>query len=380
MKRVVITSMGAITPAGEGADLFWYALNNAVNLFCIENVYDVDYKVARIKDINTEKLNEIKSVRNLDRCTLITMQATYQVLHNLNLKAEELNDCGIILGMGLGVANSIVSFDRQCLREGPSSVNPALFPNTVMNSPASHAGIWFNMQRLNVTLSSGACSGVDAIGFGLKDVNNGQRNRIIVGGCDEVCPEMAVNQVKIKDDIKFGEGCGLLMLESLENAKQAGVNIYGEVVAYTSFTNLRMEPNCTVIKPDTDKALKQLLKQQNITIEEIAFIIGYDSKMPVDENKIPQMLCNNFGNEICNIPYCSFVDALGESNGAYGALAVVAASYIFKHGYIPGNIGYQINTNGNIDKAHDKIQVSKDYGLIIVYDAGKTSALIIKRG
>ena len=84
---------------------------------------------------------------------------------NFQITEENTNDVGVVLGSTMGSVWSISEYDKQALKEGPRSVNPALFANTVINSPASQISIRFGVRGFNTTISTGFSSALDALKY-----------------------------------------------------------------------------------------------------------------------------------------------------------------------------------------------------------------------
>ena len=78
------------------------------------------------------------------------------VITNRNTEGRRL------IGDDAGKPQEHREFDEVTLK-GPRYVNHALFPNTVINSPASQVNIWNNIKGFSTTLSTGFTSAVGAL-------------------------------------------------------------------------------------------------------------------------------------------------------------------------------------------------------------------------
>lgn len=92
----------------------------------------------------------------------------------------------VIVGTAFGAIEATLDFDAQALAKGPNAVNPMDFPNTVANAPGSRIGIWLQQKGPNVTLTNGATSLVDAMGFAWEGYNGGLFERCLVGAVEKV--------------------------------------------------------------------------------------------------------------------------------------------------------------------------------------------------
>ena len=73
------------------------------------------------------------------------------------------------------------------ITEGPRAANPALFPNTVINSPASQVSIWNNIQGFNTTIATGFTSSIDAMSYAYDFLRLERVKLVFAGSVEEMC-------------------------------------------------------------------------------------------------------------------------------------------------------------------------------------------------
>src|SRR3989338_964341 len=148
-KRIVITGIGVLASNGIGKDEFWKALKegrSGVNPVTLFDTSTTRAKTAgEITGFRAEDYLGERGLRTLDRATKLVLSAAKLALDDAGMKSpldEETSlRTGVSLGSTLGSVWSISEFDKEGLREEPRAVNPALFPNTVINAPASQISI-----------------------------------------------------------------------------------------------------------------------------------------------------------------------------------------------------------------------------------------------
>lgn len=166
--------------------------------------------------------------RKLDRCSQFAVAATALALQDagIDLTAIAPERIGIMLGCGFGgIANSI-DFLTGYFRDGVNGLNPMLFPNVVSNAAASNASIEHGLKGPNVTLIQRFCSAESAFMMACRCIEEGRADIMLTGGADDLTPQMitgfaATGQLR-RYASSFGEGSGVLVLESAAHAARRG--------------------------------------------------------------------------------------------------------------------------------------------------------------
>lgn len=169
--------------------------------------------------------------RKMDRCSQFAVAAAGMALKDSGLVPASLKPerVGIALGCGFGgVANS-VEFMSGYFTAGVDGLSPMLFPNTVSNAPASNASIEHGLKGPNVTLVQRFCSAESALMMACSFIAEGRADVMLTGGADDLMPLMIsgfsdTGQLR-RYASSFGEGCGLLVLESADHARQRGAAV-----------------------------------------------------------------------------------------------------------------------------------------------------------
>lgn len=252
-RRIVITGLGVLASNGIGKEAFWGSLKEGISGIKPITLFDMSTCRTRfggeISDFKPEDILGQKGLRNLDRTTKLTLSAAQMALDDSGIKypltGAEADEFGVSLGSTMGSVWSISEFDKEALRNGPRSVSPALFSNTVMNSPASHISIRFNIQGFNSTISTGFCSSIDAIYYAMNMIELYDYKVVLAGGVEEMCEQTYKGFHKIghlagsrpgkselncpydkrRNGIIFGEGAAIVILEELEHAKSRNASI-----------------------------------------------------------------------------------------------------------------------------------------------------------
>src|SRR5262249_24087333 len=130
-----------------------------------------------------------KLFRPLDRTGRLVAGAAALALENSgwNQEALEKHEVGLVLGTMFRSMHTIRQFDRHAIVEDPAYASPLDFANTVINSAAGQTAIWHKLRGINSTISSGATSGLMALGYAVDLISYGTQTTLLVGGADEFC-------------------------------------------------------------------------------------------------------------------------------------------------------------------------------------------------
>lgn len=160
-----------------------------------------------------------KGLRNLDRLTTLGMSACKLALDDASswLAPDELSATGIVMGTSTGSIQTCaeLSYDS-ATQERPYLINPAHFPNAVMNACAAQIAIRNSMHGPNVTISGGTLSGLLALRYARTAIGLGTASRLLVGAVEDMSPLLAWGwQVTgaLGQHAAAGEGCAVFLVE-----------------------------------------------------------------------------------------------------------------------------------------------------------------------
>ncbi|MDD5155649.1 MAG: beta-ketoacyl-[acyl-carrier-protein] synthase family protein [Candidatus Omnitrophica bacterium] len=366
-KRVVVTGLGIIVSNGTGKKAFSEALFKGISGVKLISLFDTSgFKVktaGEIKDFRPQDFLGDKGLRTLDRSTKLANSAAKLALEDAGLEITEsnTNDTGVAIGTTLGSVNSISEFDKEAMREGAHYVSPALFPNTVINSPASQVSIRFNIRGFNTVISTGFTSSLDAINYGADFIRLGRAKIVLAGGVEELCIQTFLGFYKtgflagLKDrDIELscpfderrngiilGEASCILILEELGAAMERKADIYAEVMGFgTAFDPYRVN-KYTLRTEALKKSIEQALEKSGLTPDKIDYICSGANSTP--DGDLVETLCIKevFAGKAREIPVSSIKSMIGECFSASGACQAAAGICAIEKQMIPPTINYR---------------------------------------
>jgi len=187
---------------------------------------------------DTAALIGAKGIRTMDRSTALAV-CTAKLLHGDRPASSgpQSERTGFVLGTSTGSIRSTSDFTRDSLvQERPFLVNPALFPNTVMNCAAGQCGIWFKARAVNATISGGRLSGLLALKYAAQTLRRGYADRLFTGAVEELCPQTAWAHQQLvehgrRHPLPLGEGCAMFELERSADLRARGQQPVADILA-----------------------------------------------------------------------------------------------------------------------------------------------------
>ena len=409
-RRIVITGLGVLASTGIGKEAFWNGLKEGLSGMKPITLFDMSTCRTKlggeISDFKPEEILGQKGLRNLDRTTTLTLCAAQMALDDAGIKypltETETDDFGVSLGSAMGSVWSISEFDKEALRNGPRSVNPALFSNTVMNSPASHLNIRFNIQGFSSTISTGFCSSADAIYYAMNMLELYDYKVVLAGGVEEMCEQTYKGFHKIghlagsrpgkeelncpydkrRNGIMFGEGAAIVVLEELAHARKRNADIYAEVLGYGACFDPESRNICSPKAEGATEAIKNCLDDAKMDTSDIGYISASGNSTLDCDVMETNAIKNVFGGKARKIPVSSAKSMIGESFSASGGLNLAASLGVFKEGFIPPTINYvKPDRRCDLDYVPNKAQKNRVKNILInsFSPTGSNSTLMVGR-
>ncbi|MEL6677946.1 MAG: beta-ketoacyl synthase N-terminal-like domain-containing protein [Pseudomonadota bacterium] len=293
-------------------------------------------------DFETRRELGKKGTRNMDRLTALAINGMSDLMPELGVDQQEAkDDIGIVLGTAQGSMDSIVRFTYETLAyDRPDYVNPALFPNTVMNCAAGHAAIWYRLRGLNATISCHEMSFLAALEYSHLQLRQGKAKTLVTGGVEELS---AVNEAAIT--AMSGEAnrpqtsveCSLFVtLESAATAAESGRKVLAEICAVRS----GFDPETG--SPDALAALiRDVLTDGDVAAEDIAAVSISATRLTERETEIAAVE-DVFG----VMAILDVGEQLGNGGSAHNALQLTA----LLNALAPGALGLVVarERHGNI--------------------------------
>ncbi|MEV6113824.1 beta-ketoacyl synthase N-terminal-like domain-containing protein [Streptomyces sp. NPDC052109] len=282
---LVLTGWSATSPLGRGARAFSEGLRGGHSGIrdCADGAADAlplpVKQAGLVPDFETRAVLGRKNTRSMDRATGLAVATVGMLLEDQRIAGAEPSgdgqDIGLVLGTTTGSAQSMMDFTRDSLtQDKPYLVDPARFPNTVMNCAAGQCAIWHGLRGPNTTIAGGKASGLSALGYAVRLHQCGHAETVLCGAVEEFSPQRAWLEWHARPESQgppvLGEGCALLLVESAEAARRAGRPVLAELLTVGIRVALE-DPRAALAD-----ALRTALAEAGVAAEDV-WAVGLDT-------------------------------------------------------------------------------------------------------
>ena len=365
--RVVITGLGPVTPVGIGKNNFWQSLIQGkcgidrISYFDIEK-YPTKI-AAEVKDFDYTNYISIKEANRMDKSTQFSIVAAMLALEDSKLKITEKDSysTGVIIGSGIGGIGTFEKQHKILLEKGPGRVSPFFVPMMISSISAGEIAIKIGAKGPNGVITTACASSTHALGMAFKLLQHGDAQIIISGGTEAAISPMALAGFckmralstqndypkksskpfdRERDGFIMGEGAGILVLETLQHAKERNANIYAEIFGFGMTADAY---HITAPAPEGEAAAKAIeiaLKDAKIEPSQIDYINAHGTSTPLNDKLETLAIKKVFGRHAHNLKISSNKSMIGHLLGASGGVEAIATTLTIKNNIIPPTINY----------------------------------------
>ena len=365
--RVVITGMGAISPAGIGVEVMWDTLLQGKS--CIRPLEADEQErfgltaAARIPDYDPIALGfSKKESRRFAKFVQYGIIASDEAMAQagMDLEAEDLTRFACVFGTGIG---GMEIFERESVvlnTKGAKRVSPLFIPTMIPNMIAGNLSIRYGLKGDCFTIVTACSTGSHCIGEAYRLIRHGYADAALAGGSEEgvtpislsgfgnlgaITKESDVTKASRPFDVNrsgfvAGEGAGALVLESLEHAKARGAHIIAEI---TGFGSTGDAYHMTAPEPSGEgavRAMKQALAEGGFTPDDLGHLNAHGTSTPVNDKTEAVALRALVGPRADQVPVTSVKGSMGHTLGAAGALEAIATALSVVNSVVPPTVGF----------------------------------------
>jgi 3-oxoacyl-[acyl-carrier-protein] synthase II len=363
-QRVVVTGMGVICPLGLNIDEFWAGLvagKSGVNYISHFDATNYPVKVAaEVNGFDPAEYMDIKTVERTRRPTHFAIAAVMEAVKSarLDMTKEQAERVGVVTSYMLE-CELIAQGWETLQKRGPRRLDPLFFTKAAPSIVSLHIALLLGARGPNTSVNSLCASGADAIGTCLNFIRLGYADVMIAAPSDASLDPMTIaalsrigalsqepdpNKACRPFDLNrsgfvYGEGAGIVILETYEHAKRRGAPILAELAgaAWTYDAH-----DITAPYPDTEAiAMRNALKNAGVKPEEVDYINAHGTSTKLNDVCETKAIKMVFGDRAYKIPISSNKSMFGHMITAGGAVEAIAAVLTIMNGIIPPTIHYE---------------------------------------
>lgn len=366
--RVVITGMGAISPAGVGVKALWDAvMGKQCCIAPIERFDTTDQDVHLAGEVRgfdaTEHGMTKKEARRFERFVQYAVVASDEAMaqSGLDMEAEDPTRVAVLFGSGIGGIEELQKSFKTLFEKGPKRVNPLFIPTMIGNMAPGLLAIRYGMKGECMDIVTACSTGAHCIGTAVRDIRHGYADVVLAGGTEEsvspICLAGFSNLgalTKAEDplcaslpfDVRragfvAGEGAGAVVLESLEHALARGAKPIAEIVGFGSTGDAY---HMTAPSPDGEgiaRAMAQALAEGGFTPADLGHVNAHGTGTPANDPTESKALLSLCGEEVGReIPVVSIKGTTGHTLGAAGAIEAIVTALSVANDCVPPTTGF----------------------------------------
>ena len=396
-RRVVVTGTGIISAIGNNTHDFWnnlVACNSGIGPFDSVDPALMRFKNgAEVKKFDASTLIEKSDLDLMDRFAQFSVIAAKEAVSQSGIVFNEENGhrSAVICGTSIGGVHAQEQTYIDLYRENKSRVHPLSIPKTMPNGAASNVSMQMGITGPVYTISTACASSNHAIGNAFWLVRNGLCDQALAGGSETpftytflkaweairvVSPDTCRPFSKTRQGMILGEGSGMILLETLENAKKRGAEILAEIVGFGMSSDASH-----ITKPDqkgAERAMKLAMEDAKMNVEQVGYINAHGTGTLVNDTMEVAAIKNVFGNHANDLPISSTKSMHGHALGATSSLEAVATIMALKNGILPPTANFEeLDETCNIDViANASRSKSIEYALSNAFAFGGLNAVL----
>jgi len=357
-RRVKITGIGPVTPAGIGREAFWKGIQEPVSRVVALKRFPSEagaFTGAEVRNFKHENYFPGLSSKRIPRHTQFALVAAQLAIQDAGLDLSTLRGRApvVIVGASLMDFGSINRGVELIVRKGPINGLPtSVFAASVSSIGGAIAELVGGCVRV-LALQSACCAGLDAIGQAADLIATGEADIGICGGTEAPLYFHPMLELKMAglapgnpDDPhkqcrpfdlwrttgSIGEGACLFVLEPDESSRPGYAFVEGYAFASDPVERLG---------GGLHEATQLALANANCRPSDIDCINAWGPGHRIVDAAEARAIGEAFGSYTATIPVVSIKGAIGNPLGAAGAIQVGCAALGLQRGSIPPTVNWQ---------------------------------------
>lgn len=412
-RRVVVTGIGCISPAGIGKDQFWQSMKegrSGIGAISRFDASDLPVRIAgEVRNFDPDQFIPPKDRQHVSHAVAFAIAAADLTFKDAGIDPREMSldekrDIGIILGSGGASLGFVEKQYRYYFANEAKKASIYSIPTATPGSLPSELSMPFGIKGFSHLISTGCTSSTDAISYGAQNIAMGRINTVLAGGIDaplahSIVLGFCVMKVmtpswndepqrgsrpfsKDRDGFVVAEGGYLFLLEEMEHAQSRGARIYAEILGYGSTCDAHHRVRLDETGVEPARAMRLALEDAEISPEQIDYVNLHGTSTELNDRIETRAVKQVFGDLAYRIPMSATKSMIGHPQGASGAAGLMATIGGMTGGFLPPTINLdEPDPDCDLDYVPNQSRPKEiNYALCNCIGFGsKNSALVVKR-
>ncbi|HVM31390.1 MAG TPA: beta-ketoacyl-ACP synthase II [Candidatus Limnocylindrales bacterium] len=370
-RRAVVTGIGAVTPIGNDHPTTWRNLKAGVSGTGPITVFDAsgfDVRIAaEVKDFDPTVAMDRKMARRMSRFIHFAMAAGKEAVADAGLDfgdmvPEQRDRVAVAVNTGGGGMEIVVSGVQVLEAKGPGSVSPFSFPALSASMGACMLSMEYGLTGPVITQAAACATSVICFHDALRMIERGEVDVVLAGGTEAPLlpmgfaalanmgalskrndePEKASRPFdRERDGFVYGEGAGVMVIESAEHALERGATIHAEVIGASltadAFHISAPEPTGR----GAAMAMSRALQDAGAAPDEVDYIAAHGTSTQLNDVTETRAIKSALGDHAGRVSISGPKSMVGHMIGAAGIVGAIAAVGAIREGVIPPTINLE---------------------------------------
>lgn len=397
-RRVKITGIGPVTPAGIGREAFWRGIQEPVSHVALLKPFYENSGVftgAEVKQLRMDGFDLKFQAKRMPRHTQFALVGADLALRDAGLTFREVGErsCVVMVGAALMDFGTINKAVELIVRKGIVNAIPSSLFTTSVSAVSGAISELIGGQVRSMALQSVCCSGLDAIGHGAEMVALGQADVAVCGGTEAPLLFHPMMELKLagltasnpdRPELQcrpfdlwrttgaIGEGACIVVMEPEESPRPG----YAFVAGYAYARDARGE-----LCGGLARSAQLALANAGLRPADVECISACGPGHREVDAAESAALGRVFGAHLGSVPAYSIKGAIGNPLGAAPAIQVGCAALGLRHGLLPPTVNWQypdpacpLNLSSRARYVDHSVTLVDAHGM-----AGTNACLVIQR-
>lgn len=372
---IAVVGMGCRFPGGEDLHAFWQLLEQGRDAISkvpsdrwdADDFYDVDPEtvghcvtreggfIGSPKPFDASFFGiSPKEAATLDPQQRLLLEVSWEAMEQAAVLPE--NWKGESVGVFVGISGH--DYSQRLLKRPMESIDPYLATGNSHSVAAGRLAYTYGFTGPTMSVDTACSSSLVALHLAVQSLRLGECNAALVGGVNRLLsPEFSINFSAAKmlapdgrckafsaqaDGFARAEGCGVVVLKRLEDAKRDHDSVYAIVRGSAVNQDGRSSGLTVPNGPAQQKVIRAALRDANVNPEDIDYLEAHGTGTALGDPIEAGALTAVFGASPRNAPLAvgSVKTNIGHMEAAAGIGGFIKVILSMQHGYIPAHLHF----------------------------------------